>query len=57
MSIHRDPQYFQNPNKFDPERFSEENRHLIDLMTYMPFGYGPRNCIGKDKHTYLVQYV
>ncbi|XP_050345946.1 cytochrome P450 9e2-like [Nymphalis io] len=45
-SIHRDPKIFSNPNKFDPERFSEDNKHNINPMTYMPFGVGPRNCIG-----------
>ncbi|XP_026318087.1 cytochrome P450 9e2-like [Hyposmocoma kahamanoa] len=45
-AIHRDPKYFPNPNKFDPERFSEKNKHNIKPFTYMPFGLGPRNCIG-----------
>ncbi|XP_065080392.1 uncharacterized protein LOC135703195 [Ochlerotatus camptorhynchus] len=44
--IHRDPKYYPNPEKFDPERFSEENRANIDMTMYMPFGSGPRNCIG-----------
>ncbi|VVC90085.1 unnamed protein product [Leptidea sinapis] len=46
FSIHRDAKYFPDPEKFNPERFSDENKHLINSMTYMPFGFGPRNCIG-----------
>ncbi|XP_050683809.1 cytochrome P450 9e2-like isoform X7 [Leptidea sinapis] len=46
FSIHRDAKYFPEPEKFNPERFSDENKHLINSMTYMPFGFGPRNCIG-----------
>ena len=45
-SFHRDPQYFPDPEKFDPERFNDENRGNIDPDTYLPFGIGPRNCIG-----------
>ncbi|XP_050345947.1 cytochrome P450 9e2-like [Nymphalis io] len=44
--FHYDPKYFSNPNKFDPERFSNENKHKINPLAYMPFGLGPRNCIG-----------
>ncbi|KAJ0177501.1 hypothetical protein K1T71_007510 [Dendrolimus kikuchii] len=44
--FHRDANYFPDPLKFDPERFSDENKHKINPFTYMPFGVGPRNCIG-----------
>lgn len=45
-SLHRDGKYWENPLKFDPERFSDENKHKITSNTYLPFGNGPRNCIG-----------
>ncbi|KAH8332815.1 hypothetical protein KR074_011292 [Drosophila pseudoananassae] len=44
--IQRDPKYFENPDKFDPERFSDENKANINPFTYFPFGLGQRNCIG-----------
>ncbi|XP_064549918.1 probable cytochrome P450 9f2 [Drosophila montana] len=44
--FHRDPKYFENPTKFDPDRFSEQNKDKIQPFTYFPFGIGQRNCIG-----------
>ncbi|XP_058837423.1 cytochrome P450 9e2-like [Topomyia yanbarensis] len=46
QGLHHDPKYFPNPEQFIPERFSDENIGNIDLGTYLPFGIGPRNCIG-----------
>ncbi|KAH8271609.1 hypothetical protein KR018_011048 [Drosophila ironensis] len=45
-ALQRDPKYWPNPDQFDPERFSPENRKNIPAMAYLPFGSGPHNCIG-----------
>ena len=46
-SSHHNPKYFPNPEKFDPERFSTENEKSIPKHVYIPFGSGPRVCIGQ----------
>lgn len=46
-AFHRDPKYFPNPLKYDPERFSPANKRNIVSGTYMPFGLGGRACIGQ----------
>jgi len=47
--LHLDDQYFPEPRKFDPERFSEERKGELVPYTYLPFGVGPRNCIGESR--------
>ncbi|XP_050668029.1 cytochrome P450 6B5-like isoform X1 [Leptidea sinapis] len=45
-SIHRDPNYFPKPLCYQPERFLGEEKQNILPYTFMPFGDGPRICIG-----------
>ena len=45
---HRNPKYFKLPDQFDPERFSAENEKTIPKHAYIPFGTGPRVCIGQS---------
>lgn len=45
VGLHLDEKYFHNPNKFDPDRFRDDNKDKIIPGTYLPFGFGPRNCI------------
>lgn len=46
FAIHHDPDIYPNPDVFDPERFNEEAIAARHSMNYLPFGDGPRNCIG-----------
>ena len=48
LTLHRSSHYWDEPEKFDPERFSSENAKKIDQYVYVPFGAGPRLCAGRN---------
>lgn len=45
-AVHHDPTLWPDPLRFDPERFRPDRRKQIDRWQYLPFGAGPRSCIG-----------
>lgn len=46
LVFRRDPKYFPEPEKFIPERFSAEEQSKRHKGVYLPFGDGPRTCVG-----------
>ena len=44
---HRDPRFWEDPLRFDPERFTDENKALRPRFSHFPFGAGARQCIGE----------
>ncbi|XP_065740469.1 thromboxane-A synthase isoform X1 [Phocoena phocoena] len=45
-ALHHDPEHWPRPETFDPERFTAEARQHQRPFTYLPFGAGPRSCLG-----------
>jgi cytochrome P450 len=43
---HRHPDFWQEPERFDPERFTSERSAGRPLLAHVPFGAGPRFCVG-----------
>ena len=55
--VHRSERYWKNPETFDPERFTPENKAKQVPFSYMPFGGGPRLCIGNNFALMEMQFV
>ncbi|MBL4648816.1 MAG: cytochrome P450 [Aureispira sp.] len=55
--LHHNPKYWEDPEKFDPGRFTPENKKDHVPFSYLPFGGGPRVCIGKNFTIMEMQFI
>jgi cytochrome P450 len=47
-AVHRHERLWSQPDQFDPSRFEPESAKTLDRCSYLPFGAGPRTCIGQN---------
>jgi cytochrome P450 len=46
--VHRDTRWYSDPERFDPDRWKNDFARTLPTFAYMPFGGGPRRCIGNS---------
>jgi len=56
-ALQNDPEVFEEPNVFNPDRFSDAEKNRSNQFNYMPFGEGPRQCIGKSASHNFFLYI
>ncbi|XP_028259787.1 cytochrome P450 3A30 isoform X5 [Parambassis ranga] len=54
-ALHRDPELWPEPETFNPDRFSKESKQHIKPYSFLPFGVGPRNCVGIRFATVMIK--
>ncbi len=55
--VHHSPRYWENPESFNPERFAKANEKLHTPFAHLPFGAGPRGCIGGNYATLQILMI
>lgn len=48
LLMHHDPRWFPQPEVFDPDRWLDERKDSVPRHAYLPFGTGPRSCVGEQ---------
>lgn len=48
LLLHHDPRWFPEPETFDPDRWLDDRRDAVPRHAYLPFGTGPRSCVGEQ---------
>jgi cytochrome P450 len=48
LLMQHDPRWFPEPDTFDPDRWLDERRERVPRYAYLPFGTGPRSCVGEQ---------